>query len=96
MEYRTGRPSFFKLYFSAPRIIPPRRIYLFYRGRPLYCPAEFDSDRYSFVLPKDLEEKMIAGELIADFRYVDLPDIMRAGGKRVKVPESIVLEDRYE
>jgi hypothetical protein len=91
-----GRPNFFKLYFAAAKVLPPSRIYLFYRGRPLYCPATFERDRYSFALPKNLEEKMIAGELIADFKYVELPDIMRVGGKRVRVPGSIVLEDRYE
>jgi len=96
MEYRTGRTNFFKLYFAAARVIPPSRIYLFYRGRPLYCPATFERDRYSFALPKNLEEKMIAGDLIADFKYAELPEAFRIGGKRVRVPESILLEDRYE
>ena len=96
MEYRPGRTSFFKLYFAAARVTPPSRIYLFYRGRPLYCPAMYDHDRYSFALPRNLEEKMIAGELIADFKYVDLPEPMLVGEKRVRVPESIILEDRYQ
>ena len=39
---------------------------------------------------------MIAGELIADFKYVDLPERMLVGGKRVRMPESIILEDRYQ
>ena len=96
MDYRKTRPNFFKLYFAAPKMIPPSRIYLFYHGCPLYCPATFDRDRYSFALPKNLEEKMIAGDLIADFKYVDLPERFRIGGKRVRVPESIILDDRYE
>lgn len=96
MEYRPRRTNFFKLYFAAPKVLPPSRIYLFYRGRPLYCPATFELDRYSFALPKNLEDKMIAGELIADFKYVDLPERMLVGGKRVRVPGSIILEDRYE
>jgi hypothetical protein len=96
MDYRSGRPNFFKLYFAASRITPPSRIYLFYKGRPLYCPAVFEKDRYSFALPKNLEEKMIAGELFADFRYLDLPREILAGGKRVRVPDSIILTDRYE
>ena len=96
MEYRPGRTNFFKLYFAAPRVIPPSRIYLFYRGRPLYCPATFDHDRYSFALPKNLEDKMIAGKLIADFKYVEQPERLRVGGKRVRVLESIILDDRYE
>ena len=96
MDYRPGRPNFFKLYFASPKIIPPSRIYLFYKGRPLYCPATFEKDRYSFALPKNLEEKMLAGELFADFRYTDLPREMLAGGNRVRVPDSIILTDRYE
>ncbi len=96
MEYKAGRASFFKLYFAASKVIPPSRIYLFYKGRPLYCPATFDRDRYSFALPKNLEEKMIAGELIADFHYVDMPSDLLVGGKRVRVPDSIILDDRYE
>jgi hypothetical protein len=96
MEHRTGRTSFFKLYFSAQKVTPPSRIYLYYNGRPLYCPAMFDRDRYSFALPKNLEEKMVAGELFADLRYIDLPEHLVISGKRVRVPESIVLCDRYE
>ena len=96
MVYKPGRPCFFKLYFAAPKIIPPSRIYLFYKGRPLYCPATFDCDRYSFALPKNLEEKMIAGELFADFNYTELPRNFMADGKRVRIPGSIVLSDRYE
>lgn len=96
MEYRPGRTNFYKLYFAAARVTPPSRIYLFYRGRPLYCPAIFERDRYSFALPKNLEEKMIAGDLIADFKYVDLPSGMLVGGIRIRVPDSIILEDRYE
>jgi len=96
MEYRPGRPNFFKLYFAAQTVTPPSRIYLYYNGRPLYCPAMFERDRYSFALPRNLEEKMIAGELFADFRYADLPSDLVVGGKRVRVPESIVLCDRYK
>jgi len=96
MEYRPGRPSFFKLYFAANKLTPPSRIYLFYNGRPLYSPATFERDRYSFALPKNLEEKMIAGKLIADFNYVDVPSGMPVGGRPVKVPGSIILADRYE
>ena len=97
MEYRPGiKPDFFKLYFGPPKVLPPSRIYLYYRGRPLYCPAVFAKDRYAFALPKNLEEKMIAGELIADFRYVDVPRGVVTGEKRLKVPEAIVLSDRYE
>ena len=62
----------------------------------MYSPATFERDRYSFALPKNLEEKMIAGDLIADFKYVELPERMLVGGKRIKVPDSIILEDRYE
>jgi len=96
MEYRPGRPNFFKLYFASARVTPPSRIYLFYNGRPLYSPAMFERDRYSFALPKNLEEKMLAGELFADYKYTDLPRDIFVDGKRVKVPDSIILLDRYE
>jgi len=96
MEYKPNRPDFFKLYFAAAKVTPPSRIFIYYNGRPLYCPAVFQRDRYSFALPKNLEEKMLAGELFADFRYTDLPADLVIGGKRVRVPESIVLSDRYE
>ena len=96
MEYKPNRPDFFKLYFAVTKVTPPSRIYLYYNGRPLYCPAVFQRDRYSFALPKNLEEKMLAGELFADFRYTGLPGDLVVGGKRIRVPESIVLHDRYE
>jgi len=76
--------------------MPPSRIYLYYKGRPIYRPATFESDRYSFALPKNLEEKMIAGELFADFNFAVLPNSFVAGGRPVRVPESITLSDRYE
>lgn len=69
---------------------------VFYKGRPLYCPATFEKDRYYFTLPKNLEEKMIAGELFADFAYADLPQCFLIGGKRLRYPSSITLSDRYE
>ena len=96
MEHRPGRSNFYKLYHASSKVTPPSRIYLFYMGRPLYCPATFERDRYSFALPKNLEEKMLAGELIADFNYAELPDRFLIGGRRVRVPDSIILEDRYE
>lgn len=97
MEYRKGsKPDFFKLYFGPPKILPPSAIYLYYNGRPLYGPAVFDKDRYAFALPKNLAEKMRAGELVADFHYADFPRGAFFGGKRVRIPESIVLSDRYE
>ncbi len=97
MEYRlSATPDFFKLYFAAPKILPPSQIYIYYNGRPLYCPAVFKKDRYAFALPKNLEEKMLAGELIADFAYADLPRGAYLAGRRVRIPESIVLSDRYE
>lgn len=39
---------------------------------------------------------MIAGELIADFNYVDVPSGLLIGGRSVKVPGAIILADRYE
>ena len=97
MEYRPGpKADFFKLYFGAPSIIPPSRIYIYYKGRPLYCPAVYEKDRYSFALPKGLDDKMRAGELIADFTYADLPSGAYFAGKRLRVPQSIFLSDRYE
>ena len=96
MEYRPGRPNFFKLYFASHEVTPPSRIHLYYHGRPLYCPAMFERDRYSFALPKNLEEIMLAGDLFADFRYIDLPAGLVIGCKRLRVPDSIILRDRYE
>jgi hypothetical protein len=96
MEYRYGaKPNFFKLYFGSRKILPPSRIYLYYKGRPLYCPAMFEKDRYAFALPKNLEEKMLTGDLIADFDYKDAPRGAFLDGSRVKIPASITLSDRY-
>ncbi|HYJ92636.1 MAG TPA: hypothetical protein VEV84_15105 [Pyrinomonadaceae bacterium] len=96
MTFKAGRKNFYKLYFAAPKILPPSTIYLYYRGRPLYSPAMFERDRYVFALPKNLEEKMLAGELFADFTYADTPSAFRVEGKRVRVPGAILLSDRYE
>jgi hypothetical protein len=96
MDHRYRRPSFFKLYFASSKVIPPSRLYLFYEGRPLYCPATFRTDRYSFELPRNLEEKMLAGELIADFSYEELSGRLLTGRKSPPVPGCIVLRDRYE
>lgn len=96
MEYRFGaKPNFFKLYFGPPKILPPSRIYLYYKRRPLYCPAVFEKDRYAFALPKNLEDKMLTGDLIADFDYADAPRGAFVTGSRVKIPASIILSDRY-
>jgi len=96
INYKYGRSSFFKLYFASSKIIPPSRIYLFYQGRPLYGQATFRNDRYSFELPRILEEKMLAGALIADFHYADLPGELIIARTCNRVPRSIVLSDRYE
>ena len=89
------RSDFFKLYFAASRYRPPSQIYIFYNRRPLYTPAFFERDRYRFVLPRELEEKMQAGELIADFSFTELP-LDQDIGKRMATPCSIILSDRYE
>lgn len=97
VEYKSGaKPNFFKLYFGPSSLLPPSRIYLYYNGRPLYCPAVFNKDRYAFALPKNLEEKMLAGELFADFNYVVLPRGAFSGKRSITVPESIILSDRYD
>jgi hypothetical protein len=89
------KTNFFKLYFAAAQFTPKGQIYVYYNSRPLYSPAVFDEDRYYFSLPKNLEEKLIAGELIADFSYTELPFAMGTS-KHMKTPCSIILSDRYE
>jgi len=89
------RSDFYKLYFGVSKYRPPGQLYIFYNRRPLYRPAFFDKDRYRFVLPRGLEEKMLAGELIADFSYTELPlDMSKV--KRSPTPCSIILSERYE
>jgi hypothetical protein len=85
--------DFFKLYFAAGRSTPPNQLYIFYGKRPLYRPAVFERDRYRFGLPQGLAEKMMAGDLIADFCYSELP-VLSACAKPKEVPCSIILSNR--
>ena len=93
METRP-RQQFYKLIFSPSRSANRERIYLFYRGVPLVSQAEFAGDRYVFQLPKNLEEKMMAGDPIADLCFSEAPDPGPARSLRTKVPACILLSDR--
>ena len=95
MSVRSHQQSFYKLYFATSGSRPSPRIYMYYGCKPLYLPAVFDKDRYYFRLPRQLEEKMLAGELIADFTYAELP-LQLGASTRIKTPCSIILSDRYE
>jgi hypothetical protein len=92
--YGKRKPNFYKLFFRRSDTPPPDQIYLFHKGMPLYTPATFRDDRYVFVLPKNLEDKMLAGALVADFSYTELSQSVV--NKHAKIPVFIVLSDRYE
>jgi hypothetical protein len=95
MTVRSKKQSFFKLYFATGGYHPSPRIYIYYDRKPLYVPAIFEKDRYYFRLPRSLEEKMMAGDLIADFSYTEIPHQTNLS-KRMNTPCSIILSDRYE
>ncbi len=84
--------DFFKLYTPPKGRIPHRNIYLYYRGRPLYATAVFDNDRYMFRLPLNLREKMITGNIYADFNFVSEENRRT----RSLTPEALILSDRYD
>jgi hypothetical protein len=95
MIVRSRTQSFFKLYFAKGDCEPSQRIYIYYDRRPLSLPATFEKDRYHFRLPRVLEDKMMAGDLVADFSYTELPPQMGVS-KRMNTPFSIILSDRYK
>ena len=95
MKIDPKKQEFFKLLSITGPDSPRERIYVYYRSRPLYSPAYFDRDRYYFGLPLDLREKMIAGELIADFNYLEWP-MDGVLSMRARTPCSILLSDRYD
>ena len=84
--------DFFKLYSPPKGRTPPSDISLFYRGRPLYVKAVFAHDRYLFRLPLNLREKMITGNMYADFVFAG-EEKKRLG---VLTPEALILSDRYD
>ncbi len=86
--------KFEKIIFGAIRGIPRNEIYVYFNGMPLFARARFEGDRYSFLLPKNLKDKMLSGQLIADFTYTDRPgDIHRT--PTAATPTAIVLSERY-
>ena len=95
MNTGSKKQRFFKLYFATRGGRPSPRIFIYYDRRPLAIPAVFEKDRYYFRLPLGLEEKMIAGELIADFSYAESPTEIGVG-KTLKTPCSLILSDRYD
>jgi len=92
----SGRKYYYKVYFGSLKLPTNTQIYVYYRGIPLYSPATFFGDRYVFSLPVNLEHKMLAGQLIADFSYDVIPNWRRAREKPGGAPTSILLSDRYE
>jgi len=83
-----------KIIFGNFKGVPRPEIYVYYRGLPLSRPATFEGDRYAFRLPVNLEEKLLAGGLIADFCYSEFP-LNEKESKRAESPVSIVLSERY-
>lgn len=84
--------DFFKLYSPPSGRTPPSNISLYYRGVPLYAKAVFAHDRYLFRLPVNLREKMITGNMYADFVFSSEEK------RRVSdpTPEALILSDRYD
>lgn len=91
----SNRKSFFKLYTPRSECRPEPRIYVYYKGRPLYLPAVFENDRYVFRLPLNLLDKMMSGGLYADFNYTEMPYDDGLLKNRSMTPVSLVLSDRY-
>ncbi|MGH9947340.1 MAG: hypothetical protein ACRD6X_09085 [Pyrinomonadaceae bacterium] len=95
MKTQTTLVTFHKLLLVGQKCLPGSEIYVFFNGYPLPRRAVFRGDRYSFPLPIELKEKMIAGNLIADFSYAPFPDDPWLSGQPAQAPTSIVLSERY-
>lgn len=80
--------TYFKLYSPRNRSRAKRVIDIVYHDERVEAKAVFDGDRYRFSLPPDLDQKMITGELEADFKFAPAADTVPA-------PVSLVLFDRY-
>ena len=85
--------TFYKLIYGQFRSRPRSELGIFYEGIPLYFKARLAGDRYVFHLPLNLAEKLLGGNLVADFGYSDL-----TGGQDTisKSPTSILVSERYE
>jgi len=83
--------KFYKLVFGSFRSTP-HQLPIFFEGIPLHFPAKFDGDRYIFSLPLNLAEKMVAGELIADFCY---SEVKNRPNETSNSPTFILLSERY-
>jgi hypothetical protein len=79
--------KYFKLYTRKDFLLW-ESIDIFYGDKPVNTKAIFDGDRYTFSLPPELDEKMITGDLEADFLFDN-------NKGRSTVPVSLVLTDRY-
>lgn len=84
--------KFFKLYTPPIGSKPTAQIKMYYRGLPLFAAAVFEDDRYSFKLPLNLSDKMMAGDLYADLLFPE----RGSARSTANTPVSIVLSDRYD
>ena len=79
---------FFKLYHPQHPSRAKREIDIQYYETQIEAKAVFHDDRYTFSLPPELDQKMMAGEIEADFRLAPSADLTPA-------PVCLVLTDRY-
>lgn len=86
------REKYFKLYGPPLGLTPEPQIKIYYYGIPLFYTADFEGDRYSFVLPLNLRQKMNTGNLLADFSFT-LEDSLR---QLSRTPVSLRITDRYD
>lgn len=84
---------FFKLYTPPKGSIPNQNLDLYYQGRPLYSTAVFSADRYVFQLPLNLRDKMINGNMHADFHFVCG---QHGETRNSSMPDALILSDRYD
>ena len=94
MNYRS-RQTFYKLVFGTFKAPLQKQLRIYFNGIPLHVPARFEIDRYVFPLPLNLAEKLLAGELIADFSFAELSETLDLHGKSSESPTSIILSERY-
>lgn len=95
MQIKNGNNSFFKFYVPNIGARPNQKIAIYYKSVPLHYPAEFAADRYVFRLPKNLADKLLAGDLCVDFSISEYPDAGASPKYFSNIPRCLVITDRY-
>jgi|RhiMethySRZTD1v2_1073278.scaffolds.fasta_scaffold222430_2 hypothetical protein len=87
------RTTFYKLIYGQFNSKPSRELGIFYEAYLSLFQGAACGARYAFHLPLNLAEKLLGGNLIADFGYSDVSDSFDTISKS---PTSILLSERYK